>query len=173
MIWAAITANLWRAACAALVGVCAVLWVQLHGLPLIGGGALAELRIAQTTITNIRNAQDHATAAQVAVNHEPAYKSAAIAKVNNVQSAEYSDRVRRAAVDSVRAKAVACPSSPANLPRADSPAKVDDGDASASGMVSVASDEWLQFTQAAGQTVMCVTAGRALIDAGIAVEGIE
>jgi hypothetical protein len=172
MIWASITGNLWRAACAVLVGLLLALWVQLHGLPIIGGGVLQELRIAQTTITNIRNAQKDATAAQVAVNAEPAYKSAKITEVNNVQAPEYYDRVKRASADSVR-PAPRCATSAPDMPGTDSPAKVDDADAIASGMVSVASDDWAKVTNAAGQAVMCVTAGRALIDAGVAVEGIE
>jgi hypothetical protein len=172
MIWASITGNLWRAACAVLAGLLLALWVQLHGLPIIGGGVLSDLRIAQTTITNIRNSQDDATAAQVAVNAETAYKSAKIAEVNNVQAPEYYDRVKRAAADSVR-PAPRCATSAPDLPGTDSPATVNDGDASAPGMVSVASDDWAKVTDAAGQAVMCVIAGRALIDAGLAVEGVE
>lgn len=170
MIWAAITGNLWRAACAVLVGLLLALWVQLHGLPLIGGGVLSELRIAQTTIANIRNAQSQTTAAQVAVNQEPARKSAIIAEVNNVQASEYYDRVRRASADSVRA-APRCAASPASVPAADSPAEVNDGDAAASVMVSAT--DYASLAEAAGQAVMCVSAGRALIASGVAVEGIE
>lgn len=170
MIWAAITANLWRAACAVLVGILVALWVQLHGLPIIGGGVLQELRIAQTTITNIRNAQAQATAAQVAVNQEPARKSATIAEVNNVQASEYYDRVRRATADSVR-PAPRCAASVTSVPATDSPAEVDDGNADAPVMVSAT--DYARIAEAAGQAVMCVSAGRALIASGVAVEGIE
>ena len=165
-----ITGNLWRAACAVLVGLLVALWVQLHGLPIIGGGVLQELRIAQTTITNIRNAQTQATAAQVAANAEPAYKSGKIAEVNNATAPEYYDRVRRATADSVR-PAPRCATSPASVPGSDSPAEVDDGDADASFMVSAT--DYASLASAAGQAVMCVTAGRALIASGVAVEGIE
>jgi len=167
-----ITGNLWRAACAVLVGLLLALWVQLHGLPIIGGGVLQELRIAETTITNIRNAQGQATAAQVAVNQEPARKSATIAEVNNVQASEYYERVRRATADSVR-PAPRCPASAASVPATDSPAEVDDGDAAAPVMVSVARDDYAKIAEAAGKAVMCVNGGRALIASGVAVEGIE
>jgi hypothetical protein len=43
MIWASITGNLWRAGCAVLAGLVLALWVQLHGLPIIGGGLIARL----------------------------------------------------------------------------------------------------------------------------------
>ena len=170
MIWAAITANLWRAACAVLVGLLLALWVQLHGLPLIGGGVLSELADARGTIEAIRNAQTQATAAQVAANAEPAYKSGKIAEVNNATASEYYDRVRRASADSVR-PAPRCAASPASVPAADSPAEVDDGNAAAPVMVSAT--DYASLAEAAGQAVMCVSAGRALIASGVAVEGIE
>lgn len=170
MIWAAITANLWRAACAVLVGLLLALWVQLHGLPIIGGGVLQELANARGTIEAIRNAQTQATAAQVAANAEPAYKSGKIAEVNNATAPEYYDRVRRASADSVR-PAPRCAASPASVPATDSPAEVDDGNAAAPVMVSAT--DYASLTSAAGQAVMCVTAGRALIASGVAVEGIE
>lgn len=170
MIWAAITGNLWRAACAVLVGLLVALWVQLHGLPLIGGGVLSELANARGTIEAIRNAQTQATAAQVAANAEPAYKSGKIAEVNNATAPEYYDRVRRASADSVR-PAPRCAPSLADMPAADSPAEVDDGDADAPVMVSAT--DYASLAEAAGQAVMCVSAGRALIASGVAVEGIE
>lgn len=169
MIWAAITGNLWRAACAVLIGLLVALWVQLHGLPIIGGGVLSELADARGTIEAIRNAQTQATAAQVAVNQEPARQSAIIARVNNVQASEYYDRVRRASADSVRP--AKCPAIPASVPGSDSPAEVNDGDAADSVMVSAT--DYARIAEAAGQAVMCVSAGRALIASGVAVEGIE
>jgi len=165
-----ITGNLWRAACAVLVGLLLALWVQLHGLPIIGGGVLQELRIAQGTIEAIRNAQTQATAAQVAANAEPAYKSGKIAEVNNATAPEYYDRVRRASADSVR-PAPRCATSVASMPATDSPAEVNDGNADAPVMVSAT--DYARIAEAAGQAVMCVTAGRALIASGVAVEGIE
>lgn len=170
MIWAAITANLWRAACAVLVGILLALWVQLHGLPIIGGGVLQELADARGTIRQFRLVQTQATAAQVAANAEPAYKSGKIAEVNNATAPEYYDRVRRASADSVR-PAPRCAASPASVPATDSPAEVDDGNAAAPVMVSAT--DYASLAEAAGQAVMCVTAGRALIASGVAVEGIE
>ena len=170
MIWAAITANLWRAACAVLVGLLVALWVQLHGLPIIGGGVLSELANARGTIEAIRNAQTQATAAQVAANAEPAYKSGKIAEVNNATAPEYYDRVRRASADSVR-PAPRCATSVASMPATDSPAEVNDGNADAPVMVSAT--DYASLAEAAGQAVMGVSAGRALIASGGAVEGIE
>jgi len=170
MIWAAITGNLWRAACAVLVGLLLALWVQLHGLPIIGGGVLQELANARGTIRQFRLVQTQATAAQVAANAEPAYKSGKIAEVNNATAPEYYDRVRRATADSVR-PAPRCAASPASVPASDSPAEVDDGNAAAPVMVSAT--DYASLAEAAGQAVMCVTAGRALIASGVAVEGIE
>ena len=165
-----ITGNLWRAACAVLVGLLVALWVQLHGLPIIGGGVLSELADAQGTIRQFRLVQTQATAAQVAANAEPAYKSGKIAEVNNATAPEYYDRVRRATADSVR-PAHRCAASPASVPATDSPAEVDDGDAGSPVMVSAT--DYASLASAAGQAVMCVTAGRALIASGVAVEGIE
>jgi hypothetical protein len=76
MIWASITGNLWRAACAVLVGLLLALWVQLHGLPIIGGGLVSRLeRMTQlrqdeaashrTTKANFRNAMAEAKRLEV------------------------------------------------------------------------------------------------------------
>lgn len=43
-----ITGNLWRAATIALCGLAAALLVQIHGLPLIGGGLLSDLSAERT-----------------------------------------------------------------------------------------------------------------------------
>jgi hypothetical protein len=76
MIWASITGNLWRAACAVLAGLLLALWVQLHGLPIIGGGMVSRLeRMTQlrqdeaashrTTKANFRRAMAEAKRLEV------------------------------------------------------------------------------------------------------------
>lgn len=54
---AAITGNLWRALALALCGLVAALWVQVHGLPLIGGGLLA--KVDHLTALNDANVKAH------------------------------------------------------------------------------------------------------------------
>lgn len=44
----AITANLWRAAALALAGIVLALLVQVHGLPIVGGGLKADLAAERT-----------------------------------------------------------------------------------------------------------------------------
>jgi hypothetical protein len=48
MIIAAIASNLWRAAAQALAGIVLALLVQVHGLPMIGGGLKADLAAERT-----------------------------------------------------------------------------------------------------------------------------
>jgi len=50
---ASITGNLWRALALALCGLVAALWVQIHGLPIIGGGLVADL----ASMTALRKAE--------------------------------------------------------------------------------------------------------------------
>lgn len=128
------------------------------------------LQVARAEIAAIRDAQNKAAKDQSAVNHEPARRSAAIAEVSNATAPVYLDAVRRAGSDRVRVSA-RCPTSAADMPGTDRPASGDDGDASASGMVSVAADDWDKLVAATGQAAMCVRAGQALIAAGVAVEG--
>lgn len=54
---AAITGNLWRALALALCGLVAALWVQVHGLPIIGGGLKADL--VSMTAANDANIKAH------------------------------------------------------------------------------------------------------------------
>lgn len=50
MIWNAITGNLWRVGCAALLAVVAGLSIHIWGLPLIGGGLEARLKATDRTL---------------------------------------------------------------------------------------------------------------------------
>lgn len=130
--------------------------------------ARQDLSDARAQIAAIRDAQDKAAKDQSTVNREPARRSAAIAEVSNATATVYLDAVRRAGADRVRIPA-RCPTIAPDMPRTDSPAQGDDGDASAPGMVSVAADDWDKLVAASGQAAMCVRAGEALIAAGVAV----
>lgn len=169
---AAITGNLWRLLAIALAVACVMLCVQLYGFPFFGVGALERAEIAETALNKIDNAQAQATTDQVVANNRPAQTSAIIAEVSNVQAPDYYDRVKRASVDSVRASN-RCATSPADLPKTDSAAEVNDGNAEAADMVSVAATDYAEISGAAGQAAMCVRAGQALIATGVAVEGSE
>ena len=54
---ALITGNLWRALAAFLAGLVVVLLIQIHGLPIIGGGLLA--RLERMTALNDANVKSH------------------------------------------------------------------------------------------------------------------
>ena len=87
-------------------------------------------------LASIRPAQAKATAAQVAVNHQPAAISAAIAKVSDAQAPAYYRSVSDAA-DLHRLRAnPACGASPAGLSGADHPAALDDRSAGSPELVS-------------------------------------
>lgn len=134
--------------------------------------AQRDLADARDKIDAIRNAQKQAAKDQANVNHEPARKSAAIAEVSNATAPVYLDAVRRAGSDRVR-QSVGCPTSTADLPGTDSASQSHDADASATRMVSVAADDWDKLVAASGQAAMCVRAGQALIESGVAVAGAD
>lgn len=131
-----------------------------------------KLIVARAQIASIRNAQKQAAKDQATVNHEPARRSAAIAEVSNATAPVYLDAVRRASGDRVR-KPVGCPTSAADMPRADSAAVGDDQDAGFARMVSVAAEDWDKLVAASGQAAMCVRAGQALIESGVAVASVD
>lgn len=163
-----VRANIWRAAALLLLAFLVAALVAIFGLPIIGGGLSAKLDAARTTIADIKAAQIQAAQSQLTVNREPARKSADIAGKSNAQETSYFADVRRAAADRVQRPA-RCAASVASVPATDSSTPVDDGDAEVTGMVSVAASDWADFTAAAGQAVMCVRAGQALIAEGVAV----
>lgn len=162
-LWSLARTHPWQAAL--IVALCACGW-QTWRL----SNARQDLAEARDQIAAIRDAQKQAAKDQATVNREPARKSAAIAEVSNATAPVYLDAVRRAGSDRVRVSA-RCPTSAADMPGTDRPASGDDGDASDSGMVSVAADDWDKLVAASGQAAMCVRAGQALIAAGVAVAG--
>lgn len=163
-----IRANTWRAAALLLSAFLVAALVAIFGLPIVGGGLSAKLDAARTTIADIKATQIQAGRNQLTVNREPALKSADIAGKSDAQETSYFADVRRASADRVRPQ-TRCATSVASVPATDSPTPVDDGDAEVTGMVSVAASDWADFTAAAGQAVMCVRAGQALIAEGVAV----
>lgn len=179
---AAITGNLWRTAAAAALCLAAGLALWIFGLPIVGGGLLAdldrmtELRTAErnshrTTKANVRAAQMVAGVAQAAANRQPAQTSAIIARISDATAPAYYDAVRRAGTDRVRpgGSAAQCASSAADMPGTDRAARSDVEDAQAADMVSVAADDWTDILAAAGQGAMCARAGQELIERGAAV----
>ena len=177
-----VRANIWRALALALGGIALALLVQVHGLPIIGGGLLVDLdrmtrlRMAErdshrTTKANFRAAQATASAAQAAVNRQPAQTSAIIARISDATAPAYYDTVRRAGADRVRpgGSAAQCAGCAADLPGTDRAARSDVEDAQAAGMVSVATGDWTDILAAAGQGAMCARAGQELIARGVAV----
>jgi len=56
---AAITGNLWRALSAFLAGLVVMLLIQIHGLPIIGGGLVS--RLERMTALNTSNVKSHRT----------------------------------------------------------------------------------------------------------------
>ncbi|OYW51156.1 MAG: hypothetical protein B7Y36_18945 [Novosphingobium sp. 28-62-57] len=167
---------------AALLAFVVALLIQIHGLPIIGGGLLAdldrmtELRTAErnshrTTKANVRTAQASARAAQAAANRQPAQTSAIIARISDATAPAYYDAVRRAGADRVRpgGKAAECAGGAADLPRTDHPARSDVERPETTAMVSVATGDWTDILAAAGQGAMCARAGQELIARGVAV----
>lgn len=126
------------------------------------------LNNAQQTIAEMRAAQRPATAAQIAVNHEPARVAAEIARQSDAQAPEYYRAVRAAAVTR-RLPVPPCPSGGADLPGTDRPAAIDDGPDPAADMVSRPRAEDDQIIAAAGRAAQMHADAQALIAAGIAV----
>lgn len=176
----AITGNIWRAVAAGALALVLGLALWVFGLPIIGGGLLA--KVDRLTALNAANVANHrqtkinyraavakATADQIAANLKPARESAIIARISDAAAPSYYDALRRYA-DGMRAgKAAQCSGGGADLPRADSPAKVDDSDAQAAGWVPPSAEGWADIFAAAGQAVVCVRDGQALIASGVAV----
>ncbi|HQS95101.1 MAG: hypothetical protein B7X90_01720 [Novosphingobium sp. 17-62-19] len=185
-----IRANLWRAVATAALAAAAALALWIFGAPIIGGGLLSNLdRVTQlreaeasshrTTKANIRAAQASATAAQAAVNQQPALTSANIAEISDATAPAYYDAVQRAAADRVRPgrSAAQCAGSVADLPGTDRATASDVEDAGPAGLVSdadsvlVRRSDWTKIIAAAGQAAMCARAGQELIRRGVAVPG--
>lgn len=114
-------------------------------------------------------ASARATADQIAVNHQPAADSAAIAKVSDAQAPLYYRRALDVADLHRMRPAPARGASGADLPRADHPAPIDDGSPAPADMVCrTRADDDLVINAAARAAQMHADA-QALIVAGVAI----
>lgn len=80
MILAWLKTNLWRALAGALALWCAALLIEMHGLPVLGGGIRAGLAACRADLAAIQRAQAEAQQAQAAVNAAEERRSAANAR---------------------------------------------------------------------------------------------
>jgi hypothetical protein len=145
----------WQAAVIALS--VAFLWT-LHGK-----------HAAQAEVAAMKAASKQATAAQIAVNHEPAAKSQAIAEKSNAEAPAYY-RAVHAAADANRVSNP-CVASPANLPGANPSVESVHGPALAPGMVSRPKADDDQLVEAASRAAKMHQEALDLIDAGVAIAG--
>lgn len=99
---AALTGNLWRAAACALAGLCLALLVQIHGLPIVGGGLIASRDKAQALASAERAAhqitKDRYTAAQADAARAEAFRLARVrAEQERINASAQADYTRRLA----------------------------------------------------------------------------
>lgn len=77
-------ANLWRSAAMALAIYAAMLLVQIHGMPIIGGGLKPALEACEGNLKAVLRAQAEAEALQAAFNEDEERRSAANAQRSEV-----------------------------------------------------------------------------------------
>lgn len=116
-------------------------------------------------------AQQAATQAQVAVNHEPARKSAAVAEKSYVDSKVYYEQGRRAGLAYADAHRVrnSCAPRAADLPRTDSPAPVDDGPGENPDLVALTREDFDTLTGNSLRLAKVQQDASELIEQGVAV----
>ncbi len=149
----------WQFALIAALLVCGWLW---HGR-----------NEARDELAAIHAAQKQATAAQAAVNHEPARKSQAIAEKSDAEAPAYYADVRRAAADnSVRVRDPRPISGP-DLPGADRSEPGIHGPDPAADLVCRPEVEDGQLVNAASRAAEMHQEALDLIDAGVAVAGLK
>lgn len=130
---------------------------------------------AETALAQVKAAQPKAEAAQIAVNHQPAVLSAAIARETDAQMPDYLAHV--AAVSAAHAvpagglcgaKAAGGVASNASVPGTDRTAQGHDDTAGSPDMVSVARADWDKLNREAALRVEVYQAGQAMIAEGVA-----
>ena len=114
MIWAAITGNLWRALSAFLAGLVVMLLIQIHGLPIIGGGLVSRLermtQLRQDEAASHRKTKDNFRAAMADAQRREVFRLARVRSEyerNNERAKErFNDRIAllRSRYDGLRAK---------------------------------------------------------------------
>ncbi|WP_343609380.1 hypothetical protein [Novosphingobium sp.] len=187
--------DLWRLAFTAVLMVAAVQTIRIGGLilrPELGPirwtlidlqgwqpRALAAEKALADLQAQIKAAQPKAAAAQAAVNHQPAARSAAIAKASDHDAQPYYEKVR-AARDAYAAahpaggvlrasEAAGGRPGHADLPGTDRAASIHDGPGGPADMVAVSKLDFDKLTNAAGRLAKVHQDAQALIDAGVAV----
>lgn len=161
--------GLWRVICAhpwpfIVIALCALSWTLLQRGNRYRDDLIATLAAQQTA------EQD-----QIAVNHEPARKSAGIAEKSNVDAKVYYEKGLRAGAAYVSANRVpaSCAPRAADLPRTDSPAPVDDIPGQAADLVAVSREDFDTLTGNSLRLAKVQQDAAALIDEGVAVAAIE
>lgn len=158
-LWRVILAHPWQFAVVALLALSWVLWAR--------GDRYRDRLLA------VQSAQKTATAAQIAVNHEPARKSEEIARKSDAEAPAYYEEGRRAGLAYAAAHRVrnACPVSGPDLPGADRPAEEHDGGGDTPGMVALSKGDFDILTDNSTRLAKVQADALALIEAGVAVEG--
>jgi len=159
--WRWLLGDLWRLACALALIALAVMTAQTAHQRHRADKAEAALAL-------VKPAQAAATAAQIAVNHQPAAISAAIAEQSDAQAPAYYRSVSAAAdLHSLHIKDPRS-ASPASLPGADNPPALDDRPAAPAELVCRPTAEDGQIVNAAARAAQMHADAQELIRAGVA-----
>lgn len=172
-----LAADFWRLVAFALLIVCAVLSIRSDGLH-VGfiqiDGLKDRASHAEAALAAIKDDQGKATAAQAAVNHQPAQVSRAVAEASDVQSKNYYEQGRAATAVYAAANSVrrACPEGRASgpgVPGTDRPAAQHDGAGDAAEMVAVSRADLDRLSGLALRVAQVREDAQAMIAAGVAV----
>lgn len=98
-MWAALTGNLWRAAAIALAGICAGLLLQIHGVPLLGGGLIAERHTAIAATATAQRERDAERAAHQATKDRYQAAQAQAARDEALRLARVQSEQQRISID--------------------------------------------------------------------------
>lgn len=98
-MWAALTGNLWRAGAIALAGICLGLLVQIHGVPVLGGGLIAERDAAIAATVIARRERDAERAAHQATKDQYQEAQAQAARDETLRLARVKGEQERISTD--------------------------------------------------------------------------
>ncbi|RSU73170.1 hypothetical protein BRX37_16585 [Sphingomonas sp. S-NIH.Pt3_0716] len=171
-----LVADFWRLVAFVLLIACAALSIRADGLhfgPVQIEGLKDRAHHAESALRIVRGAQDRATAAQAAANHQPAQVSRDIAEASNVQSQSYYEQGRAAAAGYAAGNGVrkACPegrAAGADLPGTDRATAQHDSAGETADMVAVTRADFDQLTGNSLRLAQVREDAQALIDAGVA-----
>lgn len=184
-IVAAVSTNLWRAGCAVAVACAAVQQVRIEGLvlrPHVGSWSVTLIDrpgwrpralAAEQALAQVEADQPKAAAAQIAVNHQPAALSAAIAKASDDDAKTYyaAGRAAGAAYAAAHGLRAACAdggTGDADLPGADRAAPLDDRSGSDALDVTVSRADYDRFVVNSLRLAKVHQDAESLIAAGVA-----